>query len=110
MLGLFNMEEINTPGVGEALRQCGLTSIPEAHCYLRFGGERVDLTHPNSSGRCTLQMLHEEPIVPDQIGAYKQAWHREQLARWCTERGLDSDFVWEAREQCILALSSRTPG
>jgi hypothetical protein len=44
MLGLFNMEEINTPGVGEALRQCGLTSIPEAHCYLRFGGERVDLT------------------------------------------------------------------
>src|SRR5262245_39413610 len=43
-LGIFRMSERNTPGVGPVLERHALTEIPEAHCYLRCNGTRVDLT------------------------------------------------------------------
>lgn len=104
-LGLFEMDEANTPGVGTTLRKYGLESIPEAHCYLLAQGERVDLTHPGSSGTCSVRLLHEVQITPDQIGAMKRGWHREQVALWCAERDLDVARVWNARERCIRVLS-----
>ena len=44
MLGIYEMSERNTPGVGRVLTAHGLSYIPEAHCYLRCQGERVDMT------------------------------------------------------------------
>src|SRR5688572_23514874 len=42
VLGLYEMSEQNTPGVGNVLRVEGLTVMPEAHCYLMCGEERFD--------------------------------------------------------------------
>jgi len=44
MLGIFEMSGKNTPGVGSVLKKNGLESLPEAHCYLRAGGRRIDAT------------------------------------------------------------------
>ena len=40
MLGIYEMSDRNTPGVGRVLTAHGLSYIPEAHCYLRCQGER----------------------------------------------------------------------
>lgn len=42
--GIYEMTEANTPGIGGVLELHGLSSIPEAHCYLMVEGDRVDIT------------------------------------------------------------------
>ena len=105
-VGLFMMDDANTPGVGPALEAHGLAAIPEAHCYLFYDGARVDLTHPGTSGALQVEILVEEPIMPEGIGAQKLALHRGFLERWSRERGVDFRAVWQAREACIAALSA----
>ena len=43
-LGIYEMHERNTPGVGVILTRYGLVSLPEAHCYLTYEGWRIDVT------------------------------------------------------------------
>jgi len=38
MLGLYEMSDRNTPGVGRVLAAAQVDAIPEAHCYLMCGG------------------------------------------------------------------------
>jgi hypothetical protein len=111
VLGIYEMHERNTPGVGSVLEKHGLESLPEAHCYLRFRESRIDVTRPIDADppeRIT-RFLHEEDITPEQIGDYKTAVHRQFLRRWMTESGnarrRDLDEVWRIREECIAALS-----
>jgi hypothetical protein len=51
MLGIFEMGEANTPGVGGVLQAHRLDAIPEAHCYLRSGADRIDATSAAASLR-----------------------------------------------------------
>jgi hypothetical protein len=108
-LGIFEMSELNTPGVGRVLEQHGLTSILEAHCYLRHAGGRIDITRDVPAAAPIERFLHEESITPDQIGDYKIALHHAYLDRWRRESGLASrwtlDEIWRIREDCIAALS-----
>lgn len=104
VLGIYEMCEANTPGVGGVLRRHGLAALPEAHCYLASGGERVDLTRVDVDGGAITTFLHEEVIEPEQIGAYKVTLHQRVLRDWSRERGLSFDEVWAAREGCIAAL------
>ena len=34
MVGIYEMSEQNTPGVGQVLKRFGVAFLPEAHCYL----------------------------------------------------------------------------
>jgi hypothetical protein len=108
-LGIFEMHEGNTPGVGEVLTRHGLPYVPEAHCYLVHGGTRVDITRLVEAAEPIARFLHEEPITPEQIGDYKIGLHRGFLAGWIgTEpaaRGRTLDELWRIREACIAALS-----
>jgi len=70
-LGIYQMTDANTPGVGRVLERAGLPSIPEAHCWLRHLGVDVDVTMPPGLPAVARSFLHEETIGPDQIGAYK---------------------------------------
>ncbi len=108
MLGIYEMNGVNTPAVGPVLKQAGLASLPEAHCYLLWGKTRIDLT---GVGRATDEtFLLEERILPGQIGDYKVRRHREFLDQWRRERGLASrwtlEALWEVRERCIVALAA----
>jgi len=110
MLGIYEMSEENTPGVGRVLAAHGLTCIPEAHCYLRSDGELVDMTGVPAGAVPIERFLHEEPITIDQIGAYKIEVHRRFLRDWIprTEAagGRSLDDVWGIREACIAALGA----
>jgi hypothetical protein len=110
VLGIYEMHERNTPGVGPILARHKLAMLPEAHCYLRFRGYRVDVTreidpHPLET---ISRFLHEEEITPEQIGDYKFTLHRQFLRRWISvagTRGRNLDEIWRIREECIAALS-----
>lgn len=108
MLGLYEMNERNTPGVGAVLGQHGLESIAEAHCYLQYDGDRIDVTRSSVNPTEPIAFfLHEEPISPDQIGDYKVVWHkqfmREQARAEAPAMSWEQD--WRIREDCIAALS-----
>lgn len=111
MLGIYDMHERNTPGVGAVLVRYGLTSLPEAHCYLTYAGLRIDVTRSGADPTEPIgQFLHEEAIIPAQIGAYKMTLHRQFIQDWVsnnmeTLRGLGFEDVWRIREECIAALA-----
>jgi len=106
VVGIYEMSGENTPGIGGVLGKHRLRSLPEAHCYLRYVGRRVDVTWEN--GVRDLKFLLEQEILPEQIGEYKAALHRQYLGRWMADGnapGRDLDSLWLIREECILRLS-----
>ncbi len=111
MIGIYYMNERNTPGVGRVLEECGLESIPEAHCYLRYRDGRIDVTREAAGGPAEpiARFLHEEEISPEQIGDYKIALHQRWMRGWLASpdapRSFDFDELWKIREACIAALA-----
>ena len=108
-VGIYEMHERNTPGVGRVLRAHGLASIPEAHCYLVHQGRRLDITGVPPGAEPIERFLFEEPITVGQIGAYKIELHRRVLRDWIARteaaRGRSLEEIWRIREACITALS-----
>lgn len=109
IVGIYEMSEQNTPGVGEVLKRFGLHSLLEAHCYLRFRGKRIDLTGlPYAKEREPIQQfLIEESIEPNEITDYKVWLHMRALESWSREASAQYSTreLWSIREECILALS-----
>lgn len=107
VLGVFEMSEATTPGVGAALAYHGLTSVPEAHCYLRHADERIDITGlPAGSASPFAALLSEVLVAPADLAAQKVSHHQAALESWAAARGLDPQGLWVAREACIRALST----
>jgi hypothetical protein len=108
--GIYEMSERNTPGVGQVLSKYGLACIPEAHCYLYYRGERIDVTGVPPGAEPIDGFLHEEPIETDQIGAYKNDLHKRFLRDWATRsdaaQGRSLEELWRIREECIAALGA----
>jgi len=113
ILGIYEMSAQNTLGVEGVLRKYGLSTLPEAHCYLRIGSKRIDLTRVSHEGQRLqpLRFLHEEEIDPEQVGSYKFDLHRRFLKQWVTETGANGcrslQELWRIREECIVALSRK---
>lgn len=111
VLGIYEMSESNTPGVGALLAARGFTAVPEAHCYLRYAGLRIDLTGlPPGPVSPFASLLGEEAIEPAALAAAKVPRHQAALGAWVAERGLDPEDLWSAREACIRMLAQRAPG
>lgn len=112
VLGIYEMTDRNTPGVGDVLRKYGLTVLPEAHCYLRLAEKRIDLTTAinRSPADAILHFLYEEDIDPVQSTGYKAALHKRFLSQWIANNGglagSSLEDVWEIRERCIASLVS----
>lgn len=111
MLGIYLMNERNTPGVGVVLTKYQLKEIPEAHCYIVYGDQRIDVTRAiTTSVEPIDSFLHEEEISPPQVGEYKIAMHQDFVRRWLPTANLGADWdfdrLWRAREECIAALAS----
>jgi hypothetical protein len=111
VLGIYEMAEQNTPGVGKVLRKYGLANLPEAHCYLRMAGRRIDVTRAidQAPGKAISRFLYEEDIDPAQITDYKAVLHRRFLSKWIVANGglggRSLVDVWNIREECIASLS-----
>src|SRR5713226_4415697 len=109
-LGIYEMNERNTPGVGVVLNRYGLQHIPEAHCYLRYEGVRIDITRSGADPTEPInRFLHEEAIIPEQIGDYKVQLHQRFLRSWLANTemvgGRSFAEIWKIREECIAALA-----
>lgn len=115
VMAIFLMSARTTPPVGPVLAAHGLTAIPEAHCFLRFAGEIVDLTGVPGAKEDELEYLDERVIEPSDIGAAKVAFHRQAMERWLTSRSPSArrwtlDALWEVREACIAAIAAWSRG
>ncbi len=109
IIGLYKMTPQNTPGIGKEMYRHGLQYIPEAHCYLKWKNQRIDLTKSNSDFSIIEDaLLEEQLIVPHQIGSYKVAYHRNYLKKWLLEEAIEMDLesLWLVREGCIANLSN----
>jgi hypothetical protein len=109
-LGIYEMHERNTPGVGIVLDRYGLQYLPEAHCYLRCEETRIDITRSGTEPTEPIdRFLYEEAIIPAQIGDYKVQLHQQFLRNWIVDKDLGGSRsfteVWKIREECILALA-----
>jgi len=113
VLGIYEMAEQNTPGVGDILRKYELVSLPETHCYLRMAGRRIDVTRAvdHVPFAAISRFLHEEDIEPAQITDYRNALHKQFLLKWIADNsGLDGRspaHLWKIREECIARLSGQ---
>lgn len=108
-IGIYKMNSANTKGIGKVLESHDLTYIPEAHCYLKFGEKRLDYTNENSDSlKFEEDILYEEIIAPEQIGAYKVDLHQAFLKQWIKANAIPYSFeeIWTIREQCIANLSA----
>ena len=107
MLCFFDMNERTTRGVGRVLKTYGLTSIPEAHCYLRIDGSPYDFTGlPQSTESPLDNIFSEEVVTPRELLAEKAARHRAYIRALAKQHNFDPEVVWQAREKCIETLST----
>jgi hypothetical protein len=105
-LGLYEMSEHNTPGVGMVLQAAALQSVPEVHCYLTWQGRRYDFTGlPRGSSSPFESLTEEKPVLPEDLPTAKVQFHRYAMVHWAQERGVDPELAWNVRERCMEALS-----
>jgi hypothetical protein len=108
-LGLYEMSEKNTPGVGRVLAPVGLDAILEAHCYLTYNERRFDFTGLTSGLSSPFEsLLEEQAISPHNLASTKTSYHREAMSRWAASRKLDPELAWQIREECIRLLANHT--
>jgi hypothetical protein len=107
MVGIYDMSEDNTPGVGVVLGAARLNSIPEAHCYLKVDDSRFDFTGLPAGRESPFQSLVSETVVaPVQLIEDKKRLHMAIPQNWATGHNLSIDDGWKIREACIAALAA----
>ena len=106
-VGLYEMSERSTPGVGFVLKAAGVDVIPEAHRYLTYGGRRYDFTGL-VAGQSSLfdSLTDERSVIPDELPVVKLKYHQEAIAQWAPQVGLDFERAWQLREECIASLAN----
>ena len=107
ILGMYRMNNLNTPKIGNTILESGLKYIPEAHCYLKLNNRRIDITNNNSDiENLIYDIVDEIEIEPEQVNIFKVDYHKSYLQNWIIDNKIKMDFdkVWEIREQCIKKL------
>lgn len=106
-VGIYEMSEQNTPGVGTVLSSASLSAIPEAHCYLTVNSERFDFTGLSPGSSSPFDALLAEHIVsPIGLPQTKIRLHMHAVAIWAGTVGVSAVSAWATREACIAALSA----
>ena len=107
-IGIFKMNEVNTPKLGDLLSRNNIKYIPEAHCYLKINQIPVDATTSDSFyDKIKQDIMEEIEILPNQVSDFKVEYHKAFLKKWITKTNQNNTFeeIWEIREQCIEKLS-----
>ena len=110
-IGVYKMNEQNTPKIGSALSENKLDYIPEAHCYLKINGMPKDVTTANSNfSKIENDLLEELEIEPHQVSEFKVEMHQKFIKKWIQKNNVPFTFeeVWNIRERCIENLAMRT--
>lgn len=109
IIGIYRMTESNTPKIGTELTENSVKFIPEAHCYLKINGNRIDLTTKESEfDKIKKDILQEKEIEPNQVSKFKVDYHKDFVKRWLKETNSKFTFneIWRIREKCIENLTA----
>lgn len=107
ILGMYRMNHLNTSKIGNTILESGLEYIPEAHCYLKLNGQRIDITTPNTDiEKLANDIIEEIEIEPEQVTIFKVDYHKKYVLNWINDNKIKMNFdkIWEIREQCIKKL------
>lgn len=107
ILGMYRMNNVNTPKIGDSILKHQLEYIPEAHCYLKLNNKRIDITNSNSDIENLIgDILEEIEIEPEQVNTFKVDYHKKYLQHWMNENEIKMSFeeLWKIREDCIKKL------
>lgn len=108
-VGIYEMSEKNTPGVGSVLRAASLNNIPEAHCYLKVGDTRLDFTGLSAGTTSPFEVLISEHTVPPvELTQAKSKLHQEAISTWAKTTGFSAAYAWSIREACIASLAAQS--
>jgi hypothetical protein len=110
VLCMYEMNARNTYKVGTVLEESKLDYLPEAHCYIRFNSEPIDVTTPKSDfSSIQSDILEKQIIQPEQVTDFKVDYHKSYMKEWGEEHHPNKSFeeLWATRERCISALSER---
>jgi hypothetical protein len=109
-VGIYGMNQTNTPFLEDTLHRFGLVCLPEAHCYLGFDGFRFDLTFSNQPQLMSLNILTEMKILPHEIGEFKLSFHKDFIKQWIAKEKIDLSFdaLWSIREMCISRIEKNS--
>ena len=108
ILGIYKMNADNTPGIGTVLADHSIDFIPEAHCYLKIDGQRLDITNPGSDvASIENDILQEKGIEAVQVAEFKVNYHQNFLKKWLQSTNSTFEFeeIWSIREECIRNLA-----
>lgn len=108
ILGMYKMDQKNTRGIGMVLDNNSINFIPEAHCYLKIGSVRKDVTFSTSNfEKVENDIISELEIEPEQVTDFKVNYHKAFLKNWIIENSIQKSFdeIWAIREQCIYNLT-----
>ena len=80
-IGLYEMSERNTPGVGIVLAS-QVDAIPGAHCYLTCEGQIYDFPGLASGQSSPFDsLIDERSVALDDLASVKLEYHREAIAQ-----------------------------
>jgi len=107
MLGYYLMNQENTPQIGGTLEKHCLAYLLEAHCYLKFYNQILDITFPGDiKSKLNFQIFDEQEILPYDLDK-KELMHKARLTEWLKEYPAypiqNLERLWEIRECCIQA-------
>ncbi|MFC2049163.1 hypothetical protein ACFLR2_00615 [Chlamydiota bacterium] len=101
------------PKVLPLLDRLGVSFFPEAHCYLEYEDQQIDITFPDQAPTLKVETLEVHTIRPEDIGDHKLPIHQEYLKKWLHAKNLDQRFsfeeVWQLREEWIHSLNQPHP-
>jgi len=104
-IGIYKMKSDNTPGIDNII-PANIEFIPEAHCYLKYQGKRLDYTHTGTAQIPESDFLEEFDIKPDEIGPKKEKLHKAFIKKWTKDHSkMNAEEIWRIRETCIDKLS-----
>lgn len=109
IVGIFMMSSETNPSLGAFFSDKSYSSIPEAHCYLNYKGERFDFTALNfDKDKIAPKIVREQRIDPNQVSDWKIMIHKHYLEGWLKRNPgieLSLDELWKDREEAINLLS-----
>lgn len=109
IVGIFMMSPETNPSLEDFFSDKPYTTIPEAHCYLNYKGERLDFTALDfNMEKITPKIVREQRIDPNQVSDWKIMIHKHYLQGWLNRNQavqLSLDELWKDREEVIALLS-----
>jgi hypothetical protein len=107
VIGIYRMNQVNTPKIGTELTDNSIDFVPEAHCYLKINGTGIDFTTKKSEfQKIEKDIIQEKEIEPEQVAKFKVDYHKSFIKRWLKETNSEFEFeqIWRIREKCIENL------